>query len=201
MKRILRQYEKLIFDTKNNDDWKSLDISRVNLYKFLNEEKTFPEYSDIKNDKNNEILIYNNVVKNYQSSDTIKVFYDKKKILNKLRKNKLIKDKIKNLNYIFSPYFINIIIKDKTNIKEIKIKNIINHGIENFHHQRNVIKVGNDCNVTIIEEFYYTGNKTYLSNMYSEIYVGKNSKVNYYCIKHSDKNNFQIFNQKIIILG
>merc|ERR1712039_1072181 len=114
-----------------------------------------------------------------------------------IKGNTKIENKIENLNYVLSPYFINIYIKNNTKQKEIIIiNNLVNPNINNnFYHQKNIIKIGDNCEITIIERFLYLGENKYVSNTYSDIYIGRNSIVNYYCLKESNKNSIELFNQ------
>jgi len=80
--------------------------------------------------------------------------------------------------------------------KSIIIKNFIKPTVSNIYHQKNILKIGKNCEISIIENFSYSGNKKYISNIYSSIYVGKNSSVNYYCLQESDISNIKIFHQK-----
>merc|ERR1711990_188019 len=126
----------------------------------------------------------------------IYVKYDNKKSIESMRNDNDVNNKIKNLNYTLSPYFISIFVKNNTKMNQnLVIHNIIDSNIENIYHQRNVIKIGNNCNLSIIERFYYLGEKKSVNNIYSNLYVGKNSSVNYYCIKESYSNGIQIFHQ------
>ena len=198
MKNIKKEYAKLIQLTQYNDDWKTLDISRINLDKFLEHNNEIPEKTLDLEFKNiaNELNINNNCIEKNPFSKYVELFYDSHKALSKVKNHRCINKKIYNLNYMLSPYFINISVKNDTKTKKtIFINNIINPGIGNFHHQKNLIKVGKNCDISIVEKFIYLGKQNYVSNIYSDIYIGKNSVVDYYCIKESYQNSIQIFHQ------
>jgi len=209
MNKILREYEKIVHLTKNNDDWKSIDISRINLAKFFKKNLNLKKLNNnleeseekrtsinLKDQNSYEILIKNNCIIKDIKTKFIKISYDKKKIFKKnIEKTNDVDSKIKNLNYVLSPYFINILVDNNTKKKTIIINNVIQPGLENFFHQKNEIKIGNNCDICIIEKFTYIGIQKYISNICSNIYAGENSRVDYYCLKESCNDGIQIFNQ------
>jgi hypothetical protein len=121
MNKIKEEYEKFISLTKTHDDWKSIDISRINLNKFFKNTYNIlcSDKEILSEEESNQIIIKNNYVKNNLQNKNIAVLYDTKKLFKNIKKNKKINDKVENYNYLFSPYFININIEDGTQTQSV----------------------------------------------------------------------------------
>ncbi len=69
----------------------------------------------------------------------------------------------------------------------------ITHDDENsLANPRNLIIMGSNSNLKVIEHYVSTSNDAYLSNVVSEVYVGENSELEHYLLEFESKKAFNI---------
>lgn len=72
------------------------------------------------------------------------------------------------------------------------------HSAGLMHHPRHLINVGENAEISFIEEYADTHDQTYFNNVVTTIYANQNSRVNYYKLQNQSNNNFHIANIQII---
>ena len=70
-------------------------------------------------------------------------------------------------------------------------------GQASMHHPRHVIKIGDNSQVTIFEEYYGHTDDVYFNNVVTQIYVGQGAHVHHYKLQHETPQAFHIANTMI----
>ena len=209
-KNAIQIFEKKGFPTKKLEDWKYLNLAPLLKpnYKINPKADEAIEYRDIKKYLIHDIESYKIIFINgkYSSwlSESTHDLYDVCILSSALTRNKyratikkyfsqspFAEESLVSLNTAFAQDGAYIHIPDNIEVeKPIQILFLsVDHHSEVMHHPRNLVVIGKNSKVQIIERHQNLSEKQVLTNSVSEIFVNSLSQVDYYKIQNDNDNS------------
>ncbi|HEX9745481.1 MAG TPA: Fe-S cluster assembly protein SufD [bacterium] len=201
----IARFEKIGFPTRKVESWKYTNVKPITSIDFIPSALTNP--GDVSLEDISEFLIpeaensrivlinghYSTGLSNVEGSSGITVTNlseaindGNKELLNRI--GTLANDDndaFTALNTAFIKDGVFVQIADKRESETpIHILNVsVRNDTPSIGYSRNVITIGNHCNVTVVDSYVSTGDGEYVTNSLNEIFVGKNSRFNIYKIQ------------------
>ena len=209
-KNAIQTFEKKGFPTKKLEDWKYLNLAPLlkSNYKINPAADEAIEYRDIKKYLIHDIESYKIIFINgkYSSwlSETTHDLYDicilssaltrdkyKRTIKKYFNQSQIVDESLVSLNTAFAQDGAYIHIPDNIEVeKPIQILFLsVDHYSDVMHHPRNLIAIGKNSKVQIIERHQNLTKRQTLTNSVSEIFVDSLSQVDYYKIQNDHDNS------------
>lgn len=188
-KAAINHFAEIGFPTKKNEDWKYTDITPIlkENYKLQIESPLECLLKTVQVPKGVVIQNFSEIQKEQQ--EIIKKNFAETNLLN---------DGFSILNKAFANDGFFIFIPENTIIDEPLELNFFQQADENaVFHLRNLIVVGKNSKVTVIEKYFSTQENTqtkYLKNSVTEMFLGENSSADYYRIVNEEHHSYHIGN-------
>lgn len=211
-KNAIGRFAELGFPTVRDEDWRFTNIGPISKGKFRINGKSSdidPEIvkSFVFNDLETYLLVFVNGKFEAELSDikdipdgvtisSLSVAKDESRELLSENIGKFLNFETEAFNALNTSFFedgIFINVPDSVSVDKPVHALYINHDDEqSLVNPRNLIMIGSNCNLKVIEHYVSTSDAAYLSNVVSEVYVGENSELEHYLLEFESRKAFNI---------